>query len=104
MAYTTVDNPELYFQCKTYTGNGSADHSITLDGTENMQPDLVWVKVRDNTDANEIYDAVRGVQKRLTVNTTAAEGTQSNGVTAFNSDGFTVGDFNCSLELESWYN
>jgi hypothetical protein len=94
MAYTTVDNPELYFQCKTYTGNGSADHSITLDGTENMQPDLVWVKVRDNTDANEIYDAVRGVQKRLTVNTTAAEGTQSNGVTAFNSDGFTVGAWN----------
>ena len=33
MAYTTIDNPELYFQTKLYTGNGSTQ-SITLDGSE----------------------------------------------------------------------
>ena len=38
MAYTTIDNPELYFQTKLYTGNGGTQ-SITLDGSENMQPD-----------------------------------------------------------------
>ena len=43
MAYTTIDNPELYFQTKTYTGTGSS-HAITLDGSENMQPDWVWIK------------------------------------------------------------
>ena len=43
MAYTTIDNPELYFQTKLYTGNGSTQ-SITLDGDENMQPDFVWIK------------------------------------------------------------
>ena len=42
-AYTTIDNPELYFQCKTYTGNGTTQN-ITFDGDEDMQPDLVWVK------------------------------------------------------------
>ncbi len=31
-AYTTIDNPELYFQCKIYTGNGSATHAITFVG------------------------------------------------------------------------
>ena len=35
MAYTTIDNPELYFQTKLYTGNGSTQ-SITFDGTENI--------------------------------------------------------------------
>ena len=40
MAYTTIDNPELYFQVKIYTGTGSSN-ALTLDGDENMQPDLV---------------------------------------------------------------
>ena len=43
MAYTTIDNPELHFQCKIYTGNGGT-LSLTLDGDEDMQPDLVCVK------------------------------------------------------------
>jgi hypothetical protein len=43
MAYTTVDNPELYFQTKLYTGN-SGTNAITLDGSENMQPDWIWIK------------------------------------------------------------
>ena len=38
--YTTIDNPELYFQCKLYTGNGTAIGSgglaVTLDGDEDM--------------------------------------------------------------------
>ena len=28
--YTTIDNPELYFQVKLYTGNGSTQ-TITLE-------------------------------------------------------------------------
>ena len=43
-AYTTIDNPELYFQCKIYTGTAGAQ-SLTLDGSEDMQPDLVWLKI-----------------------------------------------------------
>ena len=45
MAYTTIDNPELYFQTKLYTGNGGT-LAITLDGDEDMQPDFVWSKPR----------------------------------------------------------
>ena len=70
--YTQIDNPELYFQCKLYTGTGSAA-SITLDGDEDMQPDLVWFKKRSSTESHYVYDAVRGVTKEIYANSTAAE-------------------------------
>ena len=52
-AYTAIDDPELYFQVKTYTGNGTAIGSgglaVTFDGEEDMQPDLVWFGARNYT-------------------------------------------------------
>jgi hypothetical protein len=77
-----------------YTGNGSSQ-SITNNGS--MKPDLVWVKSRSSTTFHGIYDAVRGVSKRLWANDTAAEADFSPyGVTAFNSNGFTVNDLTSS--------
>ena len=38
MAYTTIDNPELYFQIKTWTGDGEASLALTLPGDEDMAP------------------------------------------------------------------
>ena len=93
MAYTDIDNPELYFQAKNYTGNASTN-AITLDGSENMQPDMVWLKSRSFSQNHELYDSVRGATKRLYPNGTYAEDTNSTGVTAFNSDGFTLGSSN----------
>ena len=91
MAYTTIDNPELYFQAKLYTGTGSSA-SITLDGDEDMQPDLVWIKKRNAAVGHRVYDAVRGVQNTLYTHDPATEATgQSTTLTAFNSDGFTLG-------------
>ena len=90
MAYTTIDNPELYFQVKTWTGTGSSN-ALTLDGDENMQPDYVMIKQRSSTQQWNGYDSVRGVQKYLGWNTNIAENTQAQGLTAFGSDGFTVG-------------
>jgi len=91
MAYTTIDDPELYFQTKLYTGTGSS-LDVTLDGDEDMSPNLVWIKRRTNaSDKHVFYDTVRGVQKRLMTSENDAEDTQAQHVTAFNSDGFTVG-------------
>ena len=90
MAYTTIDNPELYFQTKLYTGNGSTN-AITLDGSENMQPDWVWCKVRSQSDNHAIFDSVRGGQKQLRSNSNSAELTRTNAISSFNSDGFTMG-------------
>ena len=88
--YTTIDNPELYFQVKIYTGTGSSN-ALTLDGDENMQPDLVYLKRRDDEGPPMFFDSVRGATKRLQTNNTDAEATGSQQLTAFGSDGFTVG-------------
>ena len=90
MAYTDIDNPELYFQTKLYTGNGSTQ-SITLDGDTDMQPDWVWLKSRSDAYSHILHDSVRGATKELKSNGTNAEGTDSNGLTSFNSDGFSLG-------------
>ena len=97
MAYTTIDNPELYFQTKLYTGTGSSN-SVTLDGSEDMQPDWVWIKVRSNsTHGHNLYDSVRGVNKPLQSDSTSAEGNDASGgntsLNSFDSDGFTLGGF-----------
>ena len=91
MSYTNgLDNPELFFQTKLYTGNGSTQ-SITLDGDTDMQPDYVMIKQRSSTQQWNGYDVIRGVQKYLGWNTSIQEYTQSAGLTAFGSNGFTVG-------------
>jgi hypothetical protein len=88
--YTTIDNPELYFQVKIYTGDASTQ-AVTLDGDEDMQPNFVWIKNRATTGYNTLFDSVRGVEKPLWSNATSSEGSDSNTLTAFGSDGFTVG-------------
>ena len=87
MAYTTIKKPSDYFNTKLYTGDGGTQ-SVTGVG---FQPDWTWIKNRGSTDSHNVYDAVRGVTKYLLTNNTVAEGTTS-GVTAFNSDGFSVGN------------
>ena len=95
-AYTTIDNPELYFQTKLYTGQASSQGdgtttAITFDGDEDMQPDLIWIKNRDGTDWHDLTDAIRGVTKSIYPNENDGEDTVATAVTAIGSDGFTVG-------------
>ena len=89
--YTAIDNPELYFQTKLYTGNGTDDTAITLDGDENMQPDWVWIKNRSAADNHFIFDAPRGVTKYWIPDTHSIEATNVNSLTSFDSDGFGLG-------------
>jgi len=92
MAYTTIDNPELYFQTKLYTGNGGTN-ALTLDGSENMQPDLVWIKNRNGTQDHHLFDSVRGTLKRLESNSNTNEETRASSLTSYDSDGFTLGTY-----------
>jgi len=81
-----INKPTDYFNTKLYTGNGSTQ-SITGVG---FQPDFVWCKTRSIDKNHNLFDVVRGVQKRLITNATNAEDTIS-GVTSFDSDGFSIG-------------
>ena len=55
-----------------------------------MQPDLVWIKNRDQTDAHCVFDAVRGATKVLHSDATTAEVTDTDTLDSFASDGFQV--------------
>ena len=91
-AYTTIDDPEAFFQVVTYTGNGSDDHAITLPGDTDMQPDMVIIKNRDSTDGPLVFDAVRGTTKYFYIPDSSGEATDADTLTSFDSDGFTVDD------------
>ena len=86
MAYTTINKSSDYFNTKLWSGNGS---SQALTGVGH-QTDMVWIKSRTDTRKHNLYDVVRGVQKRIVPNDSVAEDTVT-GVTAFGADGFTVG-------------
>jgi len=93
----TIAKPSDYFDVKLYTGNGSTQIISGL----NFSPDWVWIKNRSHGRDNNVYDTVRGATKLLSTNGTTFDvynGTGSeqtvSGLTAFNSDGFTVGSNN----------
>jgi len=93
MAYTTINKSTAYFNTKLYTGNGTAIGSGGNAQTGvGFQPDWVWIKDRSATNHHNLFDAVRGVTKGLQSSQTNAEYTNTETVTAFGTDGFTVGD------------
>jgi len=102
MAFSTIDKSTLYQNTVLYTGNGSTQ-SITGVG---FQPDFTWIKKRSSVESHYLYDAVRGVTKEIYSNSTAAESTDANSLTAFGADGFSVGTSNALNEntetLASW--
>lgn len=74
-----------------YTGTGATQTINNSANGVSFQPDLVWVKGRSGATDHAWYDAVRGVQKQLESNTTTAETTETTGLTAFGTTGFTIG-------------
>jgi hypothetical protein len=82
----TILLPDKHFETLLYTGNGSNGHAIT--GLE-FQPDWLWLKKRNSTGHNGIYDAIRGVDKRLISDETGAEADVP--LASFDSGGFTFG-------------
>ena len=76
-----------------FTANGSP--TILQSGTQYEddygQGGLVWTKSRTTASAHGLYDTVRGVSKEISSSSAVAQSTD-NGVTAFNSNGYTVGN------------
>ena len=72
----------------TYTGNGT---SISVTNTAGFKPDFVWVKSRASTFSHYLSDSVRGVGRAVFSNLVNAENVDTDQLTAFNSNGFSVG-------------
>ena len=82
---------EDVFSTYLYTGTGAAQtitNGIDLDG----EGGLVWIKKRNNTLKHLLYDTSRGIYKDLNSDNTSAQDSAGNNLTAFNSDGFSIGD------------
>ncbi|BAQ88061.1 hypothetical protein [uncultured Mediterranean phage uvMED] len=92
MATPTIKQGNKYFANTIYEGNGTAIGSggKTITGLE-FKPDFTWIKNRDASDSHGLYDSSRGVTKQLESDTDSAETTESEGLTSFTSDGFTLG-------------
>ena len=78
-----------HFNTVLYTGDGSTSHAITGIG---HQPDMVWIKRRNNANPNFLNDSVRGATKDLRPDDDDQETTnnQYGILKSFDSDGFTV--------------
>ncbi len=87
----TIVNGANYMAATTYTGTGATQTISNSANGVSFQPDLVWTKARSAAIAGLVYDSVRGATKYLQTNSTGAEGTGADSLTAFASNGFTVG-------------
>jgi hypothetical protein len=85
---STIVKGNTVMDATLYTGT-LLSNAIT--NAASFKPDLVWVKSRSAATDNKLTDSVRGVTKGLISNTTGAETTDTQGLTAFGSAGFTVG-------------
>ena len=84
---STIADGSDYFDTKIYTGNGS---SQTISGFS-FSPDFAWFKNRATTKDPRITDIIRGTGVELYPSSTSGDFSQAQGVTAFNSDGVSVG-------------
>jgi len=93
------------FSTTLYTGNESTQ---TITNGLDLATDggLVWVKDRVNNITHGLFDTGRGIYKVLDSASNAVEETHTTSLTAFNSDGFTLGnrsDYNgASRSYVSW--
>ena len=97
MAYSSIAKPTDYFNTILYTGNTSGQ-SITGVG---FQPDFLWIKSRSASYQHSLRNVIAGSTKTLRSNGTNAEATQSDSVTSFDSDGFTLGADSSSFVNEN---
>ena len=109
MAYTTIDDPGLFFNTVLYTGNAGTQ-SITGVG---FSPALNWIKCRGATEIHTLVDSVRGDSGANTgywylassADSVDQSGSGNTLVSALGSDGFSLGNndrVNIAQPFVSW--
>ena len=76
----------------TFLYRGTGNQMVINNGIDlSTEGGLVWTKNRDTTYGHFLFDTERGTTKNISTNSTSSEGTETAGVNAFNSNGFSVG-------------
>jgi hypothetical protein len=81
---------ESVFSTYLYTGNG-ATQTITNGIDLSTEGGLVWIKARDEALTHALFDTNRGIYELLASNTTDGNDNKNTSLTAFNTNGFTLG-------------
>ena len=100
---TTATQANKYFD--VVLRNGAAPSGGTFSTNVNMASGaFLWEKPRNNAYNNSLFDSVRGISKYLTSNSTAAEGTEVNWMTAFGTNSYTTGssDWASGVTVVDW--
>ena len=88
----SIVNGANFMAATTYTGNATARSLSNAVNSVSFQPDLVWIKSRTPGATNHaLFDSTRGTTNYLSSNTTTAETTLAQSLTAFNANGFSLG-------------
>ncbi len=83
----SLDVDEVF---STFLWEGNSSTRNIQNGVDLTEGGLVWGKARTQSYKHTLFDTVRGANKAISSNSTDAEVTET-GVTAFNSNGFTLG-------------
>jgi hypothetical protein len=90
-----ITNGANYMAASLYTGNGTSQ-SIVNSGNNtaavSFKPDLIWTKGRSGVTNHSLVDSVRGSSLQLSSNQIIAEVSDATEITAFNTNGFSVGN------------
>ena len=89
------------FEPVIYSGNGTSAGSVNTITGVGFQPDLVWIKNRDNANDHFLTDSVRGAGAYISSNNTDAEDTTDR-FDSFDSNGFTVSTDTALLNNSSY--
>ena len=87
----TISDGSKYFQTALYTGTTGAQ-DITFSGNSDLAPDWLWFKARSAGSDHFLFDKVRGALKTISSNDNTAEESSTGSMTAFGTDGFSLGD------------
>jgi len=82
----TIARPDQFVGIVTYTGTG-ATRSLNVG----FKPDFVWIKERGASGGPVLYDSVRGATKHLASHSVDPEGTDTDALTSFDNNGFSLG-------------
>lgn len=88
----TIVNGAAYMTATRYTGNGASQSITNTSNGVSFQPNFVWIKSRFSAAYSfRVFDSIRGVNVNMQTNTNLGDTSEANSLTAFNSNGFSLG-------------
>jgi len=97
----TILQGNLYMDASLYTGDAASTKVIVNQGQ--FKPDFVWGQSRSDAYGSWLFDSNRGTTKQIESFGTNAQSNQATMLTAFNNNGFSMGNDTAGNNLGSTF-